>query len=162
MFILTGMGSNHLKPLLAFEPGKNRGTTSAECWGLRQEKTDARDLPVWRAEVKCQGASLSTSGRTHTSWEQFSRLLFDPLKSKCAYGPLAEPPTSGQGRKDPGMRKTSFRIVFTLTSYVQTTRAFSPTKKNGCSPMKWHQTPLLHLRCCPCPSQHPLPSTQKK
>lgn len=56
-------------------------------------------------------------------------------------------------REGLGMRKTSLRAIPVLTLYewVKVRTVFSPTKNLGCSPMKWLQTPLLHLCCCPPP-----------
>lgn len=106
MLILTSMGSNHFKSLLAFEPGKNSSTTSAEFWGLRQRKQikETRLFGERRAEstmlgsVTCQAASLSTACRAHMSWQHLPGLSFDPLKTRCGFGPLVEQPTSAKGR----------------------------------------------------------------
>lgn len=159
MLILTGMGSNHFKSLLAFEPGKNSSTTSAEFWGLRQRKQiketwlfgERGAESTMLGSVTCQAALLSTACRARMSWQHLPGLFFDPLKTRCGFGPLVEQPTSAKGRIQ-GWGKHLLGFLFWCFSNQRPEEPFYP-QKNGCSCTKWLQTsaspPLLPL---PLPS----------
>lgn len=99
--LLTRVGPNHLKSLRAFQPGRNRGTTSAEFGAHNMEtRVRAADGPRGTLRMLFLTASLWVS-----SWPPWSR---------CACGPGAE----GWAQGD----KPCLQTLCTKTSHPRRTK----------------------------------------